>query len=81
MRRCKICGKPLSLVPGLVCNEHKAVDRLWGMVVRGIRTDFPEIALSVTHAEMQISPRWRSERRWQAELCSILAWKGVRLDG
>lgn len=78
MRKCAVCGQPIRFMPGLVCNEHKAVDRLWGMVVRGTRTDWPNVALSVTHAEMQISPRWKSATRWEAEVLTILAGMGVQ---
>jgi hypothetical protein len=52
----------------------------------GITRD--EVIRRCESGEMQISPAWTLTPTgpmgtyvWQAELASILAWKGVRLDG
>lgn len=90
MRKCVICDKTLTWSHGQFCREHRGMDWLWILVDRGLRSDWPQSdqTLFPSHAEMQISPAWTLAPSgpmgayiWQAELASILAWKGVRLDG
>lgn len=75
MYRCVICTADAP--HGMLCNQHRWVATLGGMVLAGRLSDFH---LRNHREAMMNGPREPYARSWRKELPALLSWQGVILD-